>query len=84
VTSQWLAAATVLAVTLLPCAWIAWRRGTLSGVIALELAGVLTTLTLVCLVVAYQRPSYSNVPLLAAALSWLGGLAVVRLLDRRP
>lgn len=83
-TSQWFAAAAILATALLPCGWMAWRRGTLAGVVALELAGVLTTLTLVCLVVAYQRPSYANVPLLAAALSWLGGLVVVRLLDRRP
>lgn len=83
-TTQWLAAATVLIAALVPCGWVAWRRSALHGVVALELAGVLTTLALVCLAVGYQRSSYANVPLVAAVLTFVGGLIFVRFLDRRP
>lgn len=83
-TSLWLAAATVLIACLLPCGWIAWRRGRLDGLVALEFGGVLTTLALVCLTVGYQRSSYGNLPLVAAVLTWLGSLIFVRFMDRRP
>jgi multisubunit Na+/H+ antiporter MnhF subunit len=84
VRTLWLAAATVLIAMLLPCAWVAWRRGTLAGVVAVEIAGVVATLAFICLAVGFQRSSYANVPLLAAVLTWLGGLVLVRFVDRRP
>ena len=83
-TAQWLAAATVLIAALVPCGWVALRRSVLHGLVALELAGVVMTLALVCLTVGYQRSSYANVPLVAAFLTWVGGLVFVRFLDRRP
>jgi multicomponent Na+:H+ antiporter subunit F len=82
--SVWLATATVFIAGLAPCGWIAWRRRALSGLVAVELAGVLTTLALVCLSIGFQRSSYASLPLLTAVLTWVSGLIYIRFLDRRP
>jgi hypothetical protein len=38
----------------------------------------------VCLSVGLQRPSYTNVPIFAALLTWSAGLVFLRFMDRRP
>ena len=78
----WLAAGTVLLVGVGVCGLAAWRRPPFEALIALELAGTLTTVTLVCLTVGFQQSTYGNVPILAAVLSWVGSLVYVRFLDR--
>ena len=83
-TTVWLSAALALTITLLPCGWVAFRRRAFDGLVAMELAGVLATLILVCLAVGFQRSSYAGVPLLAAFVTWVSGLVFVRFMDRRP
>jgi multisubunit Na+/H+ antiporter MnhF subunit len=51
-------------------------------VVALELCGTTITLALLCLAEGYHRGVYFNVPLVAAAVVWVGGLVFVRFLGR--
>jgi multisubunit Na+/H+ antiporter MnhF subunit len=80
--AEWSIAATLLLVEMTVCGLAAWRRPTFEALVALELAGTLATLVLVCLAVGYQRSIYGNLPLIAAVLNWIGSLVFVRFLDR--
>ncbi len=78
----WLVAGAVLLVGVGLCGVAAWRRPPFEALVALELAGTLATVTLVCLTVGFQRSSYGDVPIIAAVLNWVGALVYVRFLDR--
>lgn len=75
-------AATVLLVALLLPAYVCFRARALDGVVALELFGATTTVVLLCLAEGYHRGIYFNVALIAALMTWVGGLVFVRLLAR--
>ena len=79
-TNAWLTCAAILTAEVSVCGLVAARRRTLEALVAMELAGTLTTVFLVCLAVGYQRATYSDVPLIAAVLTWVGGLVYVRFL----
>jgi multisubunit Na+/H+ antiporter MnhF subunit len=72
----------VLLVALLLPAWVCARARPLDGVVALELFGATTTLTLLCLAEGYHRGAYFGVALVSSILSWVGGLVIARLLAR--
>ena len=80
--SVFLVAATVLLVVLLLPGYVCARGRALEGVVALELFGVTTTLVLLCLAEGYHRGIYFNVALVAALVTWIGGLVFVRFLAR--
>lgn len=80
--TEWLLSAAVLVAGVGLCGVAAWRRQPFEALIALEMAGTLTTVALVCLTVGFQRTSYGDVPLMAAVLDWVGALVFVRFLDR--
>lgn len=82
ISTAWSAAAGFLLVGAAVCGVVAWRREALEALLALELAGTLVTLVLVCLTVGYHRSVYGDVPVLAAVLNWIGSLVYVRFLDR--
>ena len=75
-------AATVLLVALLLPGYVCTRARALDGVVALELFGATTTLVLLCLAEGYHRGVYFNVALIAALVTWIGGLVFVRFLAR--
>jgi multisubunit Na+/H+ antiporter MnhF subunit len=79
----WLVAATVLLAGLLPCGWVLLRARLLDALVALELASTLVTVVLVLLAEGFHRSSYFVVPLVLAALSFVGALMFVRLLGDR-
>src|SRR5262249_11830522 len=54
-------AALALLAGFVPLAWVALREREIDGVIALELAGTLTTLVLLCLAEVYHRGIYMSV-----------------------
>jgi multisubunit Na+/H+ antiporter MnhF subunit len=59
-------------------------RGRLTeALVALELAGTLVTLVLVLLAEGFHRSSYFTLPLVLAALSFVGALVFVRFLGER-
>ena len=80
--TAWLLSAAVLVVGMALCGLAAWRRPPFEALMALEMAGTLATVALVCLTVGFQRTSYGNVPLMMAVLNWVGALVYVRFLDR--
>jgi len=82
-TTAWLICAAVLAGQVTICGLVAARRRTLEALVAMELAGALATVLLVCLAVGYQRSTYGNVPIIAAVLTWIGGLIYVRFLSAK-
>lgn len=75
-------AATALMCGYLPLGIIAVRRRAIDGLIALELAGTLTVLVLLCFAEGFHRSFEYSVAVVAAVLSWGGGLVIARFLSR--
>jgi len=80
----YLIAATVLIAAIGPCALVCVRARPIEGLVALELAGALTTLALLCLAEGFHRGTYFDVGLVSAVLTWIGGLVFARFLGRNP
>jgi multisubunit Na+/H+ antiporter MnhF subunit len=75
-------AAMALLLGLVPLAVVTVREPPIDGVVALELAGAVLTLVLVCLSESFHRSSYFDLPVICAVVSWIGGLVFVRFLGR--
>jgi multicomponent Na+:H+ antiporter subunit F len=78
----WLIAATVLLLGLIPCGVVCLTAPVMDRLVALQLAGVVSTLVLLLLAQGFQRPSYIDLPLTLAVLSFTGGLTFARFLER--
>ncbi|HSB39820.1 MAG TPA: monovalent cation/H+ antiporter complex subunit F [Gaiellaceae bacterium] len=79
----WLVAATVLLGGLVPCGWVLLRGRLTDALVALELASTLVTVVLVLLAEGFHRSSYLTVPLVLAALGFVGALVFVRFFGDR-
>lgn len=79
----WLVAATVLLGGLVPCGWVLLRGRLTDALVALELARTLVTVVLVLLAEGFHRSSYFTVPLVLAALGFVGALVFVRFFGDR-
>jgi multisubunit Na+/H+ antiporter MnhF subunit len=62
--------------------WVGLRERAIDGVAALELAGALATLVLICLAEGYHRGIYFSVAVVCAAATWISGLVFARFLGR--
>jgi multisubunit Na+/H+ antiporter MnhF subunit len=82
--NAYLVAATALVAGLLPCLVVCARARPIEGLVALELAGATTTLALLCLAEGFNRTTYFGVAVIAAVLTWAGGLVFARFLGRKP
>ena len=71
----------LLGLVVIPAA-VCLRARPIDGIVALELCGTLMTLALLALAEGFHRGIYFNVPLIAAAVTWIGGLVFVRMLGR--
>ena len=80
--SWFLAAALVLQVALVPCAWVCWRFDSEHRVVALGLAGTVQALAVLCLAVGYGEPGLASLAVVLAALSSGGSVAFARFLER--
>ena len=78
----WLWTAAVLAVPLAGLAIAAARRPPLEGVVALEVAGVDATLILLLLAEGTRRQPFADLAIVLAVMSFAGGIAFVRFLER--
>ena len=75
-------AATILIASYVPLGWTMVRRRPLDGGVALELCGTIAVLVLLCLAEGFHRSFEYSVAVVAAVLSWIGGLVFVRFLGR--
>jgi multisubunit Na+/H+ antiporter MnhF subunit len=82
--NAYLAAAAVLIAAIGPCVLVCLLAAPLDGLVALELAGALTTLALLCLAEGFHRGTYFGVALVCALVTWVGGLVIARFLARPP
>jgi multisubunit Na+/H+ antiporter MnhF subunit len=80
--SWFLAAALVLQVALIPCAWVCWRFDSEHRVVALGLAGTVQALAVLCLAVGYGESGLASLAVVLAALSSGGSVAFARFLER--
>jgi multisubunit Na+/H+ antiporter MnhF subunit len=80
--NAFLVAATVLLASLAPLLVAASRRRPIDGLVALEVAGSVATLTLLCLSVGLGQSIFFTVAVVAAVASWIGGFVFVRFLGR--
>ncbi len=77
-----LVAATVLIAALAPLLAFASLRRPIDGLVALETAGAVLVLALVCLSVGLDQSFLFTVPVIAVVVSWIGGLVFARFLGR--
>jgi multisubunit Na+/H+ antiporter MnhF subunit len=77
-----LIAATVLLAALAPLLVIASLRRPIDGLLALQTAGPVATLALLCLSVGLDESILFTVAIIAAVASWIGGFIFVRFLGR--
>ena len=75
-------AATVLVACFVPLGWVAARRRPIDGLVALELAATLTMLALLCFAEGFHRSFEYSVAIVAAVVTWTGGLVFARFLGR--
>jgi multisubunit Na+/H+ antiporter MnhF subunit len=80
----YLLAAVVLLVCWLPAMAVGLRGRPVDGVVAVQVAGALTTSVLVCMAVGLHQSSFASVALVAAVAAAVGGLVWARFLDREP
>ena len=65
-----------------PLLWIAVRSRPIDGLLALEMGGILLVLVLLCLAEAFHRSFEYGVAIVAAVMTWIGGLVFARFLGR--
>jgi multisubunit Na+/H+ antiporter MnhF subunit len=78
----WPIATGVLLAALLPCAFVAFCAEPLNRLIAVELAGTITTLLIVALAQGLGRPTLFDLALALAVLSVPGTLVYAHFLER--
>lgn len=80
--NSFLIAATALLAGFVPLGIVCLRSRVIDAVVALELAGSLMVMVLICLAEGFHRSAYFNLPVICALLVWVNGLVFARFLGR--
>ena len=80
----WMVGAAVLVGLLVPLAAVAALGTPDDGLVALQMAGVVTTVALLLMAEALGRGILADLALILAVASFVGGLAYATLLEREP
>ncbi|MGH7777744.1 MAG: monovalent cation/H+ antiporter complex subunit F [Candidatus Dormibacterales bacterium] len=80
--NAWLVAAAVLALSLIPLQWVAFRRGPASALVALDQAGMVAVAALMALTVGFRRAPFMELPEVLTLVAFTGNLAFARMLER--
>jgi len=80
--NYWLWSAFALLFALIPCLYICAVKPAQDRLVALEFASCIVTLQMVCLCEGFHRPSFYDLPLTLALLSFGGGMVFARFLQR--
>jgi len=75
-------AATALLCGYVPLGYVALRRRPIDGLVALELGGALAVLVLLCFAEGFHRSFEYGLAIVAAVLTWVGGLVFARFFGR--
>ena len=75
-------AATALLCGYLPLGYVVARRRPIDGLLALELTGTIGVLVLLCFAEGFHRSFVDTVAIMAALVSWMGGMVFARFLGR--
>jgi multisubunit Na+/H+ antiporter MnhF subunit len=75
-------AATALCLGYAPLLVVALRRRPIDGLVALEIGGILLVLVLLCLSEAFHRSFEYAVAIVAAVMTFIGGMVFARFLGR--
>lgn len=78
----WLIAALVLLLLMAPCGWLCCKGKIMERFVALQMAQILSVLTLLLLAEGYGRGIYFDLALVLATLSFASGLVYIRFLER--
>ena len=79
----WLVAATVLLLSLVPCAWVCFVKSSpIDRLIAYELASIIDTLIFLLLAQGFHRAVYFDLAVVLALLSLAGGLVFTHFMER--
>jgi multisubunit Na+/H+ antiporter MnhF subunit len=78
----WLWSALALLLALIPCLYVAAFKSAEERLVALEFASCVVTLEMVLLAEGFHRPSFYDLPLTLAFLSFRGGMVFARFLQR--
>lgn len=80
--NYWLWSALALLLALLPCLYVAAAKDAEDRLVALEFASCIVTIEMVLLAEGFHRPSFYDLPLTLAFLSFGGGMVFARFLQR--
>lgn len=80
--NYWLWSALALLIALVPCLYVCAFQAIENRLVALEFASSIITLELVLLAEGFHRPSFFDLPLTLAFLSFGGGMVFARFLQR--
>ena len=80
--NMWLWAAAGVLICLVPCGWVVFRSGLADRLVGLELSSSLVTIELLLLAEGFGRPSFFDLPLTLAFLSFGAGMVFSRFLQR--
>jgi multisubunit Na+/H+ antiporter MnhF subunit len=80
----WLWAATILVAALVPLLAVAARRPPLEALVALEVAGTLSSAALLVLAEGANRQAFADLALALGLLSFAGAVTFLRFLERVP
>lgn len=80
--NAWLWAALAMLISLIPCLIVCFRGDLSDRLVGLELASVLVTVQLILLAQGFGHPSFYDLPLTLALLSFGGGMVFARFVQR--
>ena len=81
--NEWAIAATALGFALIPCLFVCVLAPAPDGLVALEIAGVLTSTILMLLSEAFHRQPFIDLAVVLAPLALIGSLTFARLMERQ-
>ncbi len=80
--NEWLIAALILLVALVPAGAVAFRAGPRSGLVSLQVAGSGATLILLLLSQGFGRQPFVDLALIAAVMSFIGGVVLAGFIEQ--
>lgn len=80
--NYWLWAALALLGAILPCLYVCATKPAEDRLVALEFVSCIVTLELVLMAEGFHQPSFYDLPLTLALLSFGGGMVFARFLER--